>query len=77
MFELVWDMIWKFTDEDIDKEVDEYLKFRHYLKGVDLSMKVNEEKPMVFFDLKKPKEKKKMEINEYVKRNKKSGKQLF
>lgn len=80
MFKFFWNMIWKISDEDFEKEVDDYLKPRHYLKGNDLNLKVDEEKPEISCDFGEPKSKKKLEvieIEENVRRNKKSGKQLF
>ena len=80
MFKFLWDMIWKISDEDIENEVNDYLKPRHYLKGNDLDLKVEEDKPEISCDFGESKAKKKIEvieIEEHARRNKKSGKQLF
>lgn len=80
MFKTLWNMIFKISDDDIDNEIDEYLKARHHLKGNDLNLEIDKNKPETEFEILEPKAKKKIEvieIEEHVRRNKKSGKQLF
>jgi len=85
MFQQIWHMITKktkqepvtqHTEEDFENELDEYLKPRHYLMGVDVAQKIEEEVPEIKYTAGEIKLKKKVEVIEitYGRNKQKSGK---
>lgn len=80
--------IWKkiinmiFDNDEYEKEVDDYLKPRHYLMGTDIEMEINEEQPKMTFECSEPKQNKRgadkvVEIKTLGKQKKQKSNKLF